>query len=102
MATLNLEQIERITNENWIMEKGGVMDKETIDRTKTYVSRKEAQEEVDRINNKSFDRKTFCPLAREMCRRDCVCWEKAKPYNPVTDKYYIAGYGCFNFMLFGK
>jgi hypothetical protein len=65
-----------------------------------------AQEKADRLNKHVAPEK-FCPLIKDTCRKDCVCWEPASvidesgPFATIQGPFSIIGFHCTNVMFAG-
>jgi hypothetical protein len=62
------------------------------------------------VKKKEESLKTYCPLIKDMCRPDCVCWIEGritrfstyKPKEGEEETYFIRGNECGNYMFFGE
>lgn len=60
----------------------------------------EVQAEVDEINSGKNAR--FCPIIKDICRRDCTCWNDYRiEVDKVNGTFSRKGGGCDNPMLTG-
>lgn len=65
----------------------------------TYLTEEEA---VEHVENNMKD--VFCPIIKDMCRMDCVCYEKAGVANVKNNgvvRWYVEDGFCSNAMFVG-
>ncbi len=55
--------------------------------------------EIEVIRKNASDVKEFCPLTKETCRTDCVCWQQSYPKDYGDDKYIATEPHCGNMMF---
>ena len=66
-----------------------------------YDTKKEAQQAL-KDNATLFETKHFCPLTRDLCRTDCVCFFSPKVSQTTNRKWVIRSGACNNYMFFGE
>ena len=64
-----------------------------------FKNKKEAKKKLEEISGKNDRPNFFCPLIRNTCRTDCICYEKPNIVEFVG-KYYVNEGNCKNSMFF--
>lgn len=69
------------------------------------MTKEEAQKKCDEINLLAEQKRQFCPMIKEKCNTECVCFNRVAPRNthPENDQtyYVIDNAGCLNAMFYG-
>ena len=56
-----------------------------------------------KLKNHKKESLGFCPLIKDNCRMDCVCFVKAEIWKPssLSDTYFFSEHHCISHMLNG-